>query len=112
METRRQLAASMKGFLLVILLLGIVGMVFWINESPHITRLIELFFIWCIIEGFLAICYVFLPESRRDHMDRITIVYLRVVYGDIWRYTEETTVVHCLSTRRPYTISLFLCIRS
>jgi len=27
-------------------------------------------------------------------------------------FTEEKTVVHCLSTRKPYTISVFLCIGS
>ncbi len=45
METRRQLAACMKGVLGLMLLLGIFGIVLRVKESPHAILVIEAFVI-------------------------------------------------------------------
>ena len=41
---------------------------------------------------------------------RITIVYLRVVYGEIQPYTERKTTVYDSCVRNPYAVSVFLRI--
>ena len=51
--------------------------------------------------------YEFPTLSCDNTCDRITIVYLRVVYGQIRRYTDENAIVYGRSKRRLHTISVF-----